>query len=164
MYKTKLNRINNLIERVKNDINLPIISDFLEWFFEKLDIHFNKNISNLKLNKWDIVFVKLWKNIWSELNKTRPCLVYSNKLSNFWNTVIIVPLKSYKWKININFNIFIKSSENTSLNKDSIVDISSIRQISKKRIFKRIWKLDKKYLNEIDSKIIKIFSIKKDMF
>ncbi|MDD2870748.1 MAG: type II toxin-antitoxin system PemK/MazF family toxin [Candidatus Gracilibacteria bacterium] len=164
MYKTKLNRINNLIERVKNDINLPIISDFLEWFFEKLDIHFNKNISNLKLNKGDIVFVKLGKNIGSELNKTRPCLVYSNKLSNFGNTVIIVPLKSYKGKININFNIFIKSSENTSLNKDSIVDISSIRQISKKRIFKRIGKLDKKYLNEIDSKIIKIFSIKKDMF
>ena len=36
MYKTKLNKIWNLIDKIKNNINLPIISDFLEWFYEKL--------------------------------------------------------------------------------------------------------------------------------
>jgi hypothetical protein len=41
MYQTKLNKISNLIEKIKNDINLPIISDFLEWFYEKLDLNFN---------------------------------------------------------------------------------------------------------------------------
>ncbi|MDP2396623.1 MAG: hypothetical protein Q8S84_00170 [bacterium] len=51
MYKTKLNRILNLIENIKNDINLPIITEFLEWFLEKIDIHFNKNTPDLKLNK-----------------------------------------------------------------------------------------------------------------
>ncbi|MDP2395971.1 MAG: hypothetical protein Q8S84_03570 [bacterium] len=51
MYKTKLNRILNLIENIKNDINLPIISDFLEWFFEKIDIHFNNSENNLIINK-----------------------------------------------------------------------------------------------------------------
>lgn len=49
MYKTKLNKILNLIEKIKNDITLPIISDFLEWFYEKIDINFNKNISWLEL-------------------------------------------------------------------------------------------------------------------
>ncbi len=39
MYKTKLNKIWNLIDKIKNNINLPIISDFLEWFYEKLNIN-----------------------------------------------------------------------------------------------------------------------------
>lgn len=30
MYKTKLNKIWNLIESIKNDITLPIISEYLE--------------------------------------------------------------------------------------------------------------------------------------
>jgi hypothetical protein len=38
MYKTKLNKLWNLIDKFKNDITLPIISDFLEWFYEKLNI------------------------------------------------------------------------------------------------------------------------------
>lgn len=69
MYKNKLNKIWNLIDKIKNEINLPIISEFLEWFYEKINIHFNKKTPNLKLNKWDIYFVNLWKNIWSELDK-----------------------------------------------------------------------------------------------
>jgi len=75
MWKNKLNKIWNLIDKIKNDINLPIISDFLEWFYEIIEINFNKKIPSLKLNKWDIYFVKLWQNIWSELNKNRPCIV-----------------------------------------------------------------------------------------
>lgn len=160
MHKTKLNKIWNIIESIKNDISLPIISDFLEWFYEKLDIHFNKNDLNLKLNKWDIVFVNLWKNIWSELNKTRPCIVYSDKKANFWNTVIILPLKSYKWKIVKDFNVFVDKKEILWLEKSSIVDLSSMRQISKKRINKKIWKVWKDILKEIDYKILNLFWIK----
>ena len=50
MYKTKINKIQDFIEKIKNDITLPIISDFLEWFFEKLNLHFwNSNIENITL-------------------------------------------------------------------------------------------------------------------
>ncbi len=48
MYKIKLNKILNLIENIKNDVNLTIISDFLDWFYEKLDIHINNKIPNIK--------------------------------------------------------------------------------------------------------------------
>lgn len=161
MYKTKLNKILNLIESIKNDINLPIISDFLEWFYEKIDIDFNKKTPDLKLNKWDIVFVNLWKNIWSELNKTRPCIIYSIKKANFWNTVIIIPLKSYKWKINNDFQIFLKFNSYNNLTKDSICDIWWIRQISKKRILNKVWVIEKTFIKEMDEKILFIFWMKK---
>ena len=159
MYKTKLNRIQNLIEKIKNDITLPLISDFLDWFLEKLDIHFNKNTPSLKLNKWEIYFVKLGQNIWWELNKERPCIIYSDKKYNWWNTVLIIPLKSYKGKINNYFNTFIKS-ENNELKKDSIADLWAIRQISKKRILTKAWKINEKDLEKIDKKLIKILWIK----
>jgi len=162
MYKNKLNKIWNLIDKIKNEINLPIISDFLEWFYEKIEINFNTNISNLKLNKWDVYFVNLWKNIWTELNKNRPCIIYSSFYFNNWLDILIVPLKSYKWKINKNFNILFKKEEYSFLRKDSVVNFFWIRQISKKRIWRKIWFFNKKDLGRIDKKILKILDIKKE--
>jgi len=161
MLKTKLNKIGNLIDKIKSDLSAPVLSEFLEWFYEKLDINFNKKTPDLKFKKWDIYFVNLWKNIWSELNKTRPCIVYSSKKANFWNTVVIIPLKLFKWKINNNFNLLLAKSKEFWLEKDSIADLVWIRQISKKRINKRIWRIWKISLNDIDNKILNIFWIKK---
>lgn len=45
--------------------------------------------------------------------------------------------------------------------KDSIVDILAIKQVSKKRINKRIWKLKDYILLEIDEKVSNNFWIKK---
>ncbi len=161
MYKTKLNKIWNFIDTIKNDINLPIISDFLEWFYEKLDIHFNKNISWLDLQKWDIFYINLWKNIWSELNKTRPCIIYSKKFANKWNTILIIPLKSFKWnKVNRDISIYIEANKSNNLIKNSIVDILWFRQIDKKRLNWYIWKLDNNDLIKIDKKLSKIIWIK----
>jgi len=155
----KINRLKNLVESLKSDINNEFISHFLRWFYEKINIHFNKKIPNLKLNKWDIYYVELWQNIWSELNKTRPCLVSSIKSANFWNTIIIIPLKSFKWKNINNFQLFLKATENNNLNEDSIIDFSWIRQISKNRLLDKIWKIEN--FSEIDDKIKFIFWIKK---
>jgi len=160
MYKNKLNKIWNLIDKIKNDINLPIISDFLEWFHELLNLNFNKNEPNLQLNKWDIYFVNLWKNIWSELNKIRPCIIYSNYFFNNWKTTVVIPLKSYKWKINKKVHILIYWNKINNLKLDSIVDLLSIRQVSKKRILLKRWFLSKKELEKIDKQILKIFEIK----
>jgi len=160
MYKTKLNKIWNLIDKIKNDITLPIVSDFLEWFYEKLDLNFNKKNPNLELQKWDIFYVNLWKNIWSELNKIRPCIIYSKKFANKWNTTVIIPLRSHKWKINKNLFILIEKNNTNKLELNSIIDITWIRQVSKKRIKGFIWKISNKDLLKIDKKVIKIYWIK----
>lgn len=157
MYKTKLNKIWNLIDSIKNDINLPIVSDFLEWFYEKINLNFSKETPKLSLSKWDIFFINLWKNIWSELNKTRPCLIISKWLFNNLNTVVIIPLKSYKWKLNRSTQIII---DNKLLKKKSIIDCLSIRQIDKKRINNYVWKLKYDDLILVEKKLLKIFWIK----
>lgn len=161
MLKKNLNKILNLVENIQSDINSASISDYLEWFYKKIEINFNKKYSNFTPNKWEIYFINLWKNIWSELNKNRPCIVYSNYFFNNWDTILIIPLKSYKWTKHSSLNIFIKSSKNNWLSKDSISDLMWIRQISKKRIWKIIWKVDKILLDRIDKKLLKILNIKK---
>jgi len=136
----------------------------LDWFWNKIRIHFWKNNNEkLKFNKWDIYFVKLWKNIWTELNKNRPCLIYSDFYFNNWNDLVIIPIKwNNKLKYNKKIHIFLSKKEYNFLYKDSLIDLKWIRQISKKRIWKKIWILDKNILEKIDNKIIKIFWIKKE--
>ena len=157
MYRNKLNKIWNLIDTIKNDITLPIISDFLEWFYEKININFNKKEPKLNLNKWEIYFVNLWKNIWSELNKNRPCIIISKTYFNKTNTVIVIPIKSYKWKISRSTQIIVDLD---FLNNKSIIDILAIRQIDKKRINNYIWTIWKENIVKIDKKLWKILWIK----
>ena len=161
MFKQKINKIIELIWKIKTDITVPLISEFLDWFYDNLYIHFSKSEPNHKYRKWEIYFVNLWKNIWSELNKIRPCIIYSWRRFNGWNTIIIIPLKSYKWKINNSINLFIKATKENNLKLDSVVDLLSIRQVSKKRVRLKKWNLEYRHLKRIDKYISKIFEIKK---
>jgi mRNA-degrading endonuclease toxin of MazEF toxin-antitoxin module len=139
----KIKNLSKLIDEVKNDINWSIISDFLEWFYKKINIHFNKKTPNLIPVIWSIYEVELWTNIWSELNKKRPCVIISKWNYNRWNTVTIVPLRSIKentrlWTLSFEIDI-----ENTGLEKKSYITVVNIKEISKKRIFNKIWKISK---------------------
>lgn len=149
MYKTKLNKILNIIEKFKNDITLPIISDFLEWFYEKINLNFNRKNVNKFLKKWEIWISKLWLNIWSEQNweiesnYTRPVLV----IKSFWvknDHIIVLPLTKYKKPEYISFLIekkiydFLKYDE-------SFILLDQIKTISKKRlIWNPIWSISNK--------------------
>ena len=106
----KIKNLSKIIDEVKNDINWSIISDFLEWFYKKINIHFNKKTPNLIPVIWSIYEVELWTNIWSELNKKRPCVIISKWNYNKWNTVTVVPLRSIKentrlWALSFEINI-----------------------------------------------------------
>ncbi|MDD3645912.1 MAG: type II toxin-antitoxin system PemK/MazF family toxin [Candidatus Gracilibacteria bacterium] len=159
MFDKKINRFKNLVESLKSDINNEFLSHFLRWFYEKINTHFNKKTPNLKINKGDIYYVELGQNIGSELNKTRPCLVISIKKSNFGNTIIIVPLKSFNGKNINNFQLFLEATSDNNLNEDSIIDFSGIRQVSKKRLLDRVGKIND--FTDIDNKLKLIFGIKK---
>lgn len=160
MYKAKIDNLLNLINKIKNDINLPIISEFLEWFYEKINIHFSKKTPNLVVNIWDIYEVELWINIWSELNKKRPCVAISQWVFNRWNTAIFIPLKSIKrntrlWNISFKIN-----QEWTWLLKNSYISLFNIKEISKKRIWEKIGKLNNKDILNIKNWLKIIFNIK----
>ncbi|MDQ7009081.1 MAG: type II toxin-antitoxin system PemK/MazF family toxin [Candidatus Gracilibacteria bacterium] len=162
MFKNKILKITELIGKIKNDITIPLISEFLDWFYENLYIHFKKSEPNHKYQKGEIYFVNLGKNIGSELNKVRPCIIFSLKSYNNKSGVIIIPIKSFKNKKIIDkFQVKIETSETNNLYKSSLVDIFYIRNISTKRINKYIGKLTKLEILEIDEKVSKMFGIKK---
>lgn len=161
-FEKKINILKNKFLELFNIQNFELIFDFLDWFKEKLDLNFNKKNPDLKLNKWEIYFINLWKNIWSELNKKRPCIIFSDWFFNNWNTVSVIPLKSYEWKkYNRSINIFIEKNHFNWLKENSIADLSWIRQISKKRIWLFIWNLENENILKINKKIMKFFWIKK---
>ena len=161
MLKNKIEKIKKFILKNNNDINIPIFSDFLEWFYEKLNLHFFWIKPRIKFKKWEIYFVNLWKNIWTELNKIRPCLIYSKKSFNSINWIVIIPFKSYNWKKIIEkFQIKIEKSHINNLRKSSICDIFHIKYISTKRLKWKVWIIENKYLEEIDKKVLLMFDIK----
>ncbi|MDQ7010104.1 MAG: type II toxin-antitoxin system PemK/MazF family toxin [Candidatus Gracilibacteria bacterium] len=161
MIENKIEFLKEYLNKIKTDVNLKNISDFLDWFYEKANLHFNEKKIDLKLNKGEIYLMNLGRNIGSELNKNRPCIIYSNYYFNNGNNVTIVPLKTYKGKINRNLNIFIEKNNTNKLESNSIVDISGIKQISKKRIGFKIGFMEEKSIEKIDKKIIKFLGIKK---
>ena len=52
----KINRLQNLVNQIKNDITIPILSDFLDWFILKLHFYFFKEEKNL-YSKNEIFFM-----------------------------------------------------------------------------------------------------------
>jgi len=47
----KINRLKNFIEHLVNDVNLSIVSSFLDWFMDKLELHFLKPAPDFKFSK-----------------------------------------------------------------------------------------------------------------
>ena len=156
----KIEKLREIIEKIKNSSTVETLWNFLDWFWEKLKIEFLNKKNKFIPKKWDIFYVNLWKNIWSELNKLRPCVVISKRKFNVWWTIIVVPLRSYKWKDKKYF-IKIYPDDKNNLWKTSQVDIFAIKQIDKKRLLNKIWVLDTTSLANIDNSIIKILGIKK---
>lgn len=161
MYIKKLNKIKDLIEKIKNEINLSIISNFLDWFYEKINIHFEwNNKENLIPKKWEIFLVNFWQNIWSELNKIRPAIIYSNYYLNWWNNLIVIPIKTLKNNFNKKIHVIIEKDNLNKLDEKSYASVYNLKEVSKKRIIRKIWNLDEIFIKKIDKKILKIFQIK----
>jgi len=162
MIETKINKLKDYASRIKDNVNLSIVLSFLDWFLRKMEIHFEKEIAqDFVPEKWDIYFIDLWNNIWSEENKRRPCSVYSTKRFNQSNTVVVLTIKSFYWKINKEYEILIEPNEINWLQKKSLIRITQIRTVSKQRFGGKIGTLDKELLEQIDKKISSILDIKK---
>ncbi len=156
MIKKLLLSLEDNITKYQNSITNPIIYNILEWFIDFVKLFFSENNHKKVFFKGDIYLIDLWINIWSELNKKRPCIIYSNDEVNRWDCIVVLPLKTLKQEKINNFSIIIKP-ENNWLELLSYTNITDIRSVSKKRISKFIWKLWLDDLRIIDTKITKYF-------
>ena len=103
-----------------------------------------------KLNRFDIVLVKLNPTVGSEIQKTRPCIVISPDEMKALKTVIVAPMISkgfsFLFRPNISFE-----------NKDGLILLDQIRAVDKTRIIKKIGKVDTKTSKEIAETLQEMF-------
>lgn len=149
-------------EKIIKEYTKNGIEFFITWFFERIVIHYEKEYPHRKFYQWEIFEAHLWYNIWSELNKYRPIVVISHTSFNGGNTLLILPLKTnHNDKISKDW-VYIEKNNDNNLKHDWIALIGQIRCIDKKRLGKKIWKLSKKQMKEIQEKITIIIWNKKE--
>ena len=104
----------------------------------------------MKIERYEIYLVKLNPTVGSEIQKTRPCVVISPNEMNILNTVIIAPLTSRGFD-------FIFRPKITFKEKDGLVLLDQIRAVDKKRLVKRLGRVDEEKAKEISKILVEMF-------
>ncbi len=104
----------------------------------------------VKIERYDIVLVKLNPTVGSEIQKTRPCIVISPNEINLLKTVIVAPLTSKGFDFIFRPKIYFQE-------KNGLVLLDQIRAIDKSRIIKKIDKVETKKAKEISSILVEMF-------
>ena len=104
------------------------------------------------IDRFDVYLVNLDPTIGSEIKKTRPSVVISpNEMNHHINTVIIAPMttkgKSYPTRIDCKFQ-----------GKQGQVVLDQIRTVDKRRLIKKIGRLDSKAQVKMMATLIEMFS------
>ena len=94
-------------------------------------------------NQYSIVLVNLDPTVGSEIQKTRPCVIFSpDEMNRFLRTIIIAPMtsqsKDYPTRVRMR-----------QKNKDGWIVIDQLRTIDKQRIIKVLDKLSEKEIEKI---------------
>ena len=106
------------------------------WFIKKLKI--SDSVKNSYFyDRWMIVYVDFWINIWTEINWKRPAIIFKNKKFLWWEDIFVIPMTSFKeWKFLDSMDIIVEKKSFSWIEKKSILKIRKIRSVSKRRISK----------------------------
>jgi len=103
-----------------------------------------------EVSRFEIYLVALDPTVGSEIQKTRPCIVISPDEINILRTVIIAPLTSKGFD-------FIFRPKIKFQNKEGLVLLDQIRTVDKKRLIKKIGKIDENKAKEIADILVEMF-------
>ena len=104
----------------------------------------------MEILRGDIFVANLEPIAGSEQGGIRPVLILQNNISNKYSpTTIIAPITSKKQTRAYVTNVPISTKE-SKLKKDSLILCNQIRTIDKKRIIRKIGKLDFEIIRKID--------------
>ena len=110
----------------------------------------------------DLVYVNLSPVMGSEQDGIRPAVIIQNDIGNkFSPTIIILPITSRNKKL---LPTHISINDISGLPKKSVVLVEQIRTIDKKRIIKKIGKINRILLNQINEALKMNFGIRVDIF
>jgi mRNA interferase MazF len=108
-------------------------------------------MTEIKIKRGDIYYAKLDPVVGRETGKTRPVLVIQNDIGNVYSpTTIIAVITEYSQK-KAAYPICVAVKKDSVLKKDSIVNLSQIRIIDKKRlIMPKLGALSSTSMSEVD--------------
>lgn len=102
------------------------------------------------LKRGDIWLVNLDPTISHEIKKSRPAVIIQNDLGNKFSPItIIAPVTSQKLESIYPFEVLLTKG-NSGLEKDSKALLNQIRAIDRKRLLRRLGKVDSDTLEKID--------------
>lgn len=105
------------------------------------------------MKRGEIYLADLNPVVGSEISKTRPVLIVSNDINNeFSEVVTILPITSKTSKI-YPFEIILLKDE-ANIHDDSKIKANQIRSIDKQRLVKKLGKIDKNKMTEVEKAII----------
>jgi mRNA interferase MazF len=104
----------------------------------------------MNIKRGEIYLATLDPVVGKEISKTRPAVIVSNDKNNeFSGTVTILPITSKNLKRIYPFEVFMAKGAG-NLPKDSKVKADQIRTLDKARIIRRIGKLARNQMDEIE--------------
>jgi mRNA interferase MazF len=92
----------------------------------------------MAVSRFEVYLCKLDPTVGSEIRKTRPCLVVSpNEANRYSRTLIVAPLttkgQAYPTRVPCRFG-----------DKQGLIVLDQIRAVDRKRLFKKLGRLDRK--------------------
>jgi len=117
-------------------------------------------MSNFQVSRGDIYYASLDPVVGSETGKTRPVLIIQNDIGNKYSpTTIVAVITEYSEK-KASYPICVGVNKGKGLKKDSIVNLSQIRTIDKKRLIApKLGKLSNDSIKEVDEALKKSLAL-----
>ena len=106
----------------------------------------------VEVKRGDIWLVNLDPTIGHEIKKSRPAVIIQNDLGNKYSPItIIAPITSQC--IEKIYPVEVIVEENAGLDKTSKILMNQIRAIDKRRLIKKLGKVDKETITKVDAAI-----------
>ena len=106
-----------------------------------------------EIKRGEIWLVNLDPTIGHEIKKSRPAVIIQNDLGNKYSPItIIAPITSQNLEKIYPIEVLLAEG-NSGLKKDSKVLLNQIRAVDKRRIIKKLGKVDKEIIDKINNAI-----------
>ncbi len=134
---------------------------FFDQWFVYLDLWHKPRTTWHIPSQWEIYTTRLDPTIWWELQKTRPCIIYSIQSANRWDCVICIPIKTLKQIPKHNFRVKFLPTKENGLDTLSYASLCDLRSLSKSRLWTKRWSLSPGDLARLHQYISILFGIQK---
>ena len=114
-----------------------------------------RNMDDMMIKRGDVYYANLDPVIGHETGKTRPVVVIQNNIGNMYSPTTIIAIVTEYSEKKASYPICVVVKKGRGLKKDSIVNLSQIRTIDKKRLIApKITELSNNVRKQVDKAII----------